>query len=101
MIRGVAVTAEDIGEARPGREGWADPVERALARLTGQQVDIDGGDGGLLVATIGQGAWTLVVDLPAEAGTWLDARWGGTTGEPFAFDLEVPEWVRADAGVPR
>jgi hypothetical protein len=92
----IRVTAEDIGEARPGAEGWADPIERALRNLTGQEVDIDGGYGdGTCVATIGTtGAWALVVDLPAEANEWLNDRWDGRgPGEPFEFDLEVPSWI--------
>jgi len=42
----VEVTAEDIAGAEPGKRGWSDPVEAALARLTGQQVDVDGGEFG-------------------------------------------------------
>jgi hypothetical protein len=88
----VEVTAEDIaaGDAIDGSE----PVRLALARLTGQSVDIDlDGDDGY-VATIGEGDWTIVVDLPAAANDFLDARWSGDArGEPFGFDLPVPTWL--------
>jgi hypothetical protein len=91
----VEVTAEDI-EPMEGRMSWADPVEAALARLTGEEVDVDGGEiGGPNIATIGQGEWTLVVELPAAANLWLNGRWADddVKSEPFGFDLEVPEWV--------
>ncbi len=104
----VRVTAEDIADgAKPGdptdpnwhethNRFWATPVEEAIARLTGENVDVDGGDGTGCIATIGQGAWTLVIDLPEEVNRFLDARWNGEgDGEPFVFALEVPEWVVA------
>ena len=92
----VAVTAEHIAASGlptdPG--GWAGPVEAALADLTGQVVDIDGGDGQGCVATIGQSAWTIVVDLPDEANRFLDSRWDGEgPGQPFEFEIEVPAWL--------
>lgn len=104
----VAVTAEDIAAgAKPGDPSdpnwhethnrfWAVPVEEAIARLTGEQTSVDG-DGDLgNVVTIGQGAWTLVIDLPDEVNRFLDARWNGEGGgEPFVFALEVPAWVVA------
>lgn len=96
----VSVTAEDIAAgARPDADAahnrfWAAPVEGALARLTGENVDVDGGDGTVYIATIGQGAWTVVVDLPAEANRFLNARWYGEgDGEPFEFDLVVDGWL--------
>ena len=91
----VEVTAAQIEAAGDAPMAWAEPVEAALAALTDQKVSIDVGDGdGTCIATIGQDEWTLLVDLPADVGRWLDARWNGTEpGEPFAFDLPVPEWV--------
>lgn len=96
----VSVTAEDIAAgANPDateahNRFWATPVEEALARLTGENVDIDGGDGTGCIATIGQGTWTVVVDLPPEVNRFLDARWNGEgDGEPFAFDLAVDAWL--------
>ena len=91
----VVVTAEDIEPvATDVRREWARPVESALARLTGESVDIDGGGDYGNVATIGQGAWTLVVDLPENASEWLDHRWAtGEPGESFAFDLVIPGWI--------
>lgn len=107
----VEVTAEQIEAAGGDRHAWAQPVEAALEALTNQQVDIDAGghdDQPWSIATIGQGAWTIVVDLPPDAHAWLDRRWGQTDptreepvpdiaarGEPFAFDLEVPAWIVA------
>lgn len=99
----VVVTAEDIeaaaeaeAEDRPGT--WSLPVERALRRMTGQDVDVDGSEGDGNIATIGQEAWTLVVDLPADANRWLNERFDGGGGaraasEPIAFDVEVPDWL--------
>jgi hypothetical protein len=101
----VEVTAEHIAAAGDDRMAWAQPVEAALAELTGQDVDIDCGghdDGPWSIATIGQREWTLVVDLHPVAHAWLDARWQQPVnspdvleerGEPFAFDLEVPAWL--------
>lgn len=99
----VEITADDIAaadEVRP--DAWCIPVERALARLTGQDVSIDGdGLAGIgTIATIGQGSWTLVVDLPLHVNRWLNDRFEGDLGDreaskPFAFDLPVPEWIVA------
>lgn len=97
----VEVTAEQIAIAGDDRRDWAAPMEVALAALTGEQVSIDGSEEITNVATISQGVWTLVVDLPAEANVWLERRWGGDAddrmlgSEPFAFDLEVPDWIEA------
>lgn len=88
----VEITAEDMGDEQLPTS-WAQPVERALARLTGQEVDVDG-DGSGCLATIGAGAWTLVIDLPGDVSRWLDKRYcDGKPGRPFNFDLEVPSWV--------
>lgn len=102
----VAVTAEHIAAAGDWRMKWAEPLEAAIAELTGQYVDIDGGDAdGQCIATIGQGEWTVVVDLPKEANDWLARRWGDAPsgfaspetledrGEPFEFDLPIADWV--------
>lgn len=105
----IEVTAEQIAAAGDRRMAWAEPVEAALAALTGQEVSIDGaGPEFPCVATIGQDEWTIVLDLPDVANAWLDARWGQTDptreepvpdiaarGEPFAFDLEAPDWIVA------
>ena len=96
----VRVTAEHIAAAGENRMAWADPMEAALAALTGQKVSIDGGgaDGGC-VATIGQDDWTLVIDLPQAANAWLDRRWGGDAddrvlgSEPITLDIEIPTWI--------
>jgi hypothetical protein len=93
----VEVTAEHIAAAGVDRMAWAAPVEDAIAALTGQTVMIDGGDGDGCVVTIGQDAWTLVIDLPADVNAWLDARWeerwADAGAEGWHFDLEVPDWV--------
>jgi hypothetical protein len=91
----VAVTAEHIAAGvRPKkyRPGWRDPVELALAEFTGQDVDTDGTPA---IATIGQGAWTLVIDLPPFVGGWLDLVYAGKPVEPFEFEIEIPEWIHA------
>lgn len=89
----VEVTAEHIGEV-DAKVAWADPVVMALEELTGQDVDIDGDGATGNIATIGQGVWTIVVDLPEAANAWLNRRWDhDERGEPFAFDIEIPTWV--------
>lgn len=76
---------------------WDVPIQAALAELTGlpvAEVDIDTDGEGGYVATIGSGAWTLVLDLPRAACDFLDFRWeNGGPGDPFAFDIEVPDWI--------
>lgn len=101
----VEVTAEQIAAAGDHRMAWASPVEDAISALTGQEVSIDGGGpDGPCVATIDQGATTLVVDLPPDASAWLDARWEQPVnsadvldelGEPFGFDLFLDDWLVA------
>lgn len=89
----VEVTAEDIAAFPAYHKEWDGPVRRALEELTAEQVDIDGDDD-VYVATIGQGAWTLVLDLPVAACRFLDRRWENEgPGVPFAFDIDVPAWV--------
>lgn len=96
----VEVTAEDIAFGRnPGETHnpyWSTPIERALGRLTGQEVSVDGEGAAGSIRSIGQGEWTLVVDLPLAVAEWLDHRWEGEIeGEPFSFELPVPSWVVA------
>jgi len=91
----VEVTAEDIAAVPTG---WCEPVERAIGRLTGQPVDVDGDSSTGCVATIGLDEWVVVVELPAAANAWLNARWDDgfvAVGEPFHFDLIAPEWLVA------
>jgi hypothetical protein len=94
----VEVTAEQIAEFPERHKHWDGPVNVALRMLTGGQgvdVDYQGEDDGY-TATIGQDAWTVVVDLPEACNAFLDQRWNNEgEGEPFAFDLEVPEWLIA------
>jgi len=73
---------------------WAVPVERAIADMTGVAVDIDRDDD-IYIATIGTvESATLVVDLPPKVNAFLDARWNGEgDGEPFEFDLALPDWL--------
>jgi hypothetical protein len=97
----VEVTAEDVvaAEAWPKppeiRTGWKSPVELALGRLTGVDVDVDG-DEESWHATIGtmEGS-TLVVDLPEVAKERLDFYYAhaGALLDPFAFDIELDTWL--------
>jgi hypothetical protein len=102
----VEVTAEDLAvyddPERP--ETWARPMEAAISALAGQGVDIDGSNeeppGFAYVASIGgrDSGTTLVVDLPPEAGAWLDRRFDGDRCEPIAFDLIIDDWLVAFVG---
>lgn len=108
----IEVTQADIDAAGDYRRYWAVPVEQAIARVAGVDVDIDGGDtDGICVATIGTiEAGTLVLDLPPAANAWLAARWGDAPsgfaspvelqhhGEPFSFDLVIDDWLVALVG---
>jgi hypothetical protein len=92
----VDVTVEHIAAGGRGRMEWARPVELAIAAATGVPADIDGGDGeGVCVATIGGRTEraVLVIDLPPDASAWLDRNWLGESVEPFAFDIELPDWL--------
>lgn len=102
----VEVTAEQIAAAGDDRMAWAQPVEDALAALTGVGVSVDGDDDSYLVTIGTQEVVTFIADLPADAKAWLDRRWHQTDatttepvpgiedhGEPFAFDIEVPTWL--------
>lgn len=88
------VVREDHMNDVDAKIAWADPVIEALAELTGEDVMVDS-DGDLgAIATIGQGAWTIVIDLPAAATTWLNRRYDhDERGEPFDFEIEIPTWV--------
>jgi hypothetical protein len=91
----IVVTAEDIAAAgfRSSHPDDKDPVELAIARLTGESVmcDQDGPD--QEIATIGQGGTTLVVELPREQAAWIDRYYRGETVEPFEFEIEIEEWL--------
>lgn len=100
----VEVTAEDVAAAGAWPrhdsafpQGWKSPVERALGRLTGVDVDVDG-DEESWHATIGtmEGS-TLVVDLPGVAKERLDVYYAhhGALMEPFGFDVELDDWIVA------
>lgn len=106
----VSVTAEHIEAAGPvlspeGTEraltaSHRDPVERAIGEITGQDVSCDGDtlEDGLPqheIATIGQGATTLVVNLPPEEHDWIVRYFAGEPVEPFEFDLEIEPWLVA------
>lgn len=97
----VDVTAADLEVARtlPRMVAWSSPIEAVIARQTGQDVDIDGDGKSGCIATIGQGAWTLVIELPEVADAWLDRRWQyGAVDEPIAFDIEIPDWILSLVG---
>jgi hypothetical protein len=96
----VSVTAEDIAAADADAPGealwWSWPVKRALEGLVGVDVDLDAENP--VVATIGysEEPATLVIDLDVNASEWLDARWTRhVPGEPFFFELSLPEWLCA------
>lgn len=96
----VAVTAEHIAAAGPVPNddgplppGHRDPVERAIAELTGQDVQCDEDEPGLEMATIGQGSTTLVVNLPPEESEWQARYFAGEAVEPFEFDIEIEDWL--------
>lgn len=100
----VEVTAEHIAAAGPVPdpmvvgadflpEGHRDPVELAIAEVTGQSVgcDSDVPDGEM--ATIGDGRTVLVQNLPAEVSPWIERYYKGQTVEPFEFDMEIEDWL--------
>ena len=96
----IDVTAEDIAAAdtdAPQTLYWWDwPVKRALEARFGVDVDLDAESP--VVATIGarDSECTLVVDLDVNASDWLDARWERhVVGEPFFFELSLPDWLVA------
>lgn len=102
----VEVTADDVATAGawpklPARlpPGRKNPVELALARMTGVDVDVDG-DEQSWHATIGtmEGS-TLVVDLPEVARERLDFYYAhaheGVLMGPLAFDIALDDWLVA------
>lgn len=97
----VNVTAEDIEAAEEvyGRmDWWQWPVKRALEGLIGESVDIDHDLPQGYMATVGPSddQAVLVLSLDASAEAWLDARWDrGQAGEPFFFELSLPDWLVA------
>lgn len=108
----IQVTAEDIaacpllpdvgGGWRIAREDQRDPVEVAIARVTGQVVtcdeDFDPNDPAAVhtqLATIGNGSSVLVTEIGAETLDWTDRYYRGEAVEPFAFDLEIEDWLVA------
>lgn len=115
----IEITAERIAAADQVDEDqwWADPVAAALHARIGAIADIDGDMDGAVTATLsGRDAaidesrevleddCTLVVGLPKIAADWLNARWDSTDpdnpdgrqpGEPFSFELALPDWLCA------
>lgn len=99
----VDVTTDDVATAGAwprhdtAVQGWKNPVELALGRMTGVDVDVDG-DEESWHATIGtmEGS-TLVVDLPEVARERLDFYYAhqGAVLEPFAFDIALDDWLVA------
>jgi hypothetical protein len=98
----VEVTAEHIAAAgQPPADdvfvpidALTDPVERAIAALTGQKVICDEDEPeGHEIATIGQGATTLVVDLPPEQFEWINRWYARQPVEPFTFRIEIERWL--------
>lgn len=97
----IHVTAEHIAaagappaddEVRP--PDWKDPVERAIAEATGQDVGCDQDDK-IEIATIGSGPTTVVVSLPIEQARWIDSYYRREPVEPFDFDIEIEDWLTA------
>jgi hypothetical protein len=96
----IPITADLIEQAGDLHTGWDQPLAEALEHVTGQEVAIDLGDAGdsehgpTYMATIGQGDWTVVVDLPEAINRFLDERWQARSkGAPQVFTIEVPEWI--------
>lgn len=95
----VEVKAEHIAAAGkpPGKDAVFeivdhDPVELAIAEVTGREVLCDQ-DGDQELATIGQGGNTLVLTLPKEQMAWINRWYAGEPVEPFAFDIEIEAWL--------
>jgi hypothetical protein len=96
----VSVTAEHIAEAegKPRPDWWQWPVKAALEGLIGEDADIDGDLPLGYFVTIGarDDNATLVVSLDANAEAFLEARYErDVPGEPFFFELQLPDWLRA------
>lgn len=106
----IQVTAEDIAACaiEPGvAEGFKsthpegkDPVELAIARVAGVETMCDEDRPGQEMATIGQGANTLVANLPPEVSPWIDRYYKGQAVEPFDFDIEIEDWLHAFLATP-
>lgn len=110
MIR-VEITAEDIAACalvpdvgdgfKSTHPDALDPVEVAIARVTGQYTVCDGGDevDGPELATIGargrSARNTLIVSLPPEQAGWIERYYRGEAVEPFALDIEIEDWLVA------
>ena len=96
----IVVNAEHIAAADAlALNDLSRPVADALAEVTGQDVDVSGSEPyGTWIATLGDGDWVLVVELPADANRWLNARWEHEAAGPFEFELEVPAWIRQLVG---
>lgn len=85
----------DIGDGfKSSHPEGKDPVELAIADAAGESVICDQ-DEDLEMATIGQGANTLVVTLPAGQMAWIDRWYRGQPVEPFSFDFELEDWLVA------
>jgi hypothetical protein len=96
----VAVTAGHIAAAGPppGPDATteitdSDPVERAIADVTGQKVICDQDSDTIEIATIGQGQTILIVELPPEQKAWIDSWYAGEPVEPFEFDIQLETWL--------
>jgi hypothetical protein len=95
----IDVTAEHIAAADAlDLNDLSRPVADALGEVVGQHADVSGSEPfGTWIATIGDGDWVLVVELPPAANRWLNARWDHEPGnsQPITFDLVIPEWLVA------
>lgn len=93
----VEVTADNIAAATRVSK---DPVELAIARLTGHDVSLDSdGPDADEIATIGDGRTVLVVSTAPTVGPWIERYYRGESVEPFAFDIEIEDWLVALVGV--
>lgn len=100
----VEVTAEHIAACprlpetgdgyRSGHPDHYDPVELALTQITGCEVRCDQ-DEDTEMATIGNGVNVLVLSLPIVQARWIDRWYRGDPIEPFAFDVEIEDWLVA------
>lgn len=100
----VEVTADDIAAAaripdvgdgfKSAHPESKDPVELAIARVAGRDacLDSDGPDDDE-IATIGDGRTVLVVSTAPTVGPWIERYYRGEIVEPFAFDIEVEDWL--------
>lgn len=87
-------TVPDVGDGfRSSHPDSKDPIELAIADVTGQSVmcDSDLPDGEM--ATIGDKLNVLVANLPDKVSGWIDRYYRGQAVEPFEFDLEIESWL--------